>query len=203
MKYNISSIVLAFSFLFVVNTQKTFAQKNKRKTTTTTTTRTTTTTTKKGISKNSKRVQRKKVTYKKPKTKVVSVRTLPNKRVIKHKGANYYYANNKFYSYSGGRYTVTTPKVGFRIKNFPTGYKTIRYNNRNYRWLNGMFYLLISNNEYEIVEPEIGTVIYELPNNYERVVINNQTYYEFSNVLYEKIQINGTRAYEVVGFIEQ
>ena len=196
MKYRISSMLLAFSFLFVMNNQKTYAQKNNRKNNKTTT---------KGISKNSKsrRVQSKTVTYKKPKRKVTSVRNLPNRRTIKHNGANYYYSNNRFYNYSGGRYTTIIPKVGFRIREFPRGYRTVRHGNFNYRWLNGMFYILTNNNEYEIVEPELGTVIYELPNNYDRVVINGSTYYEFSNVLYEKIQINGTRAYEVVGFIEQ
>lgn len=193
MKYRISSILLAFSLLFVMNTQKIQAQKNKKKTTT------------KGISKNakSKRVNSKAVTYKKPKRKVASVRSLPNKKTINHKGANYYYANNKFYSYSGGRYTAIIPKVGFKLKEFPKGYKTIKYRNHNYRWLNGMFYAQRDNNVYEIVEPEIGTVIYELPSDYDRVVVNGSTYYEFSNVLYEKIQVNGSRAYEVIGFIEQ
>lgn len=196
MKYRISSILLAFSFLFVMNNQKAHAQKDYRKSTKKST---------KGISKNStsRRVKSKTVTYKKPTRKVTSVRTLQNKRTIRHNSANYYYANNRFYNYSGGRYTAIIPKVGFRIKQFPTGYKTIRHGNFNYRWLHGMFYLLRNNNEYEIVEPEIGTIIYELPNNYDRVVINGSTYYEFSNVLYEKIQSNGTRAYEVVGFIEQ
>jgi hypothetical protein len=46
-------------------------------------------------------------------------------------------------------------------------------------------------------------VIYELPEDYERVEIEGNSYYEFSNVFYEKIQINGERAYEVMGFIEQ
>ena len=49
----------------------------------------------------------------------------------------------------------------------------------------------------------MGTVIYELPEDYERVEIDGYSFYEFSNVLYEKIQINGERAYEVIGFIEQ
>lgn len=46
-------------------------------------------------------------------------------------------------------------------------------------------------------------MIYELPEDYERVEIEGNSYCEFSNVLYEKIQINGERAYEVIGFIEQ
>ena len=49
--------------------------------------------------------------------KVITVRTLPGRTVIKYKGFHYYYANNKFYTYSGGRYIAIAPKKGFRIKN--------------------------------------------------------------------------------------
>ena len=154
------------------------------------------------VKKQPKRISSKAVIYKKPRKKVITVRVLPNKTVIKHKDVNYYYANNRFYTYSGGRYIVISPKVGFRIKKLPANYRVIKHHNRNYFWVNGIFYIQI-NNQYEVVEPEIGTVIYELPDDYERVEVDGQIYYEFSNVLYEKIQINGTRAYEVIGFIEQ
>ncbi|KGL63394.1 DUF6515 family protein [Polaribacter sp. Hel1_85] len=149
----------------------------------------------------SKRVPRTKVTYKKKQRKIVSVRNIPNRKIIKHKGHNYYYANNRFYTYSRGRYIVITPKLGFRINILPRNYRTIRFNNRNYYNVEGVFYVQI-NNEYEVVDPEVGTIVYELPNDYEKVTIDGQTYYEFANILYEKIQVNGTRAYEVVGVIE-
>ena len=192
MKHRIYLSLLAFSFLFIFSTHKTYAQNNRKNKKT-----------KKVVIKTpSKRVNSKTVVYKSPKKKVTSVRVLPNRRVIKHKGTNYYYSNNRYYTYSGGRYVSIRPKIGFRINQLPSNAVIIKHRNRNYRWLNGIFYIQI-NNEYEVVEPEIGTVIYQLPSDYERVVINGQTFYEFSNVLYEKIQINGTRAYEVVGFIEQ
>lgn len=82
------------------------------------------------------------------------------------------------------------------------GYIRVKHPQRNYFWFNGIFYIQVDN-AYEVVEPEVGTIIYELPKDYERVTIDGYTYYEFSNVLYEKIQIDGTRAYEVVGFIDQ
>ncbi len=145
----------------------------------------------------------KNVTYKTPKRKVVSLRTLPRHRVlVTHRGNNFYFANNRFYTYSRGRYTVIPPRVGFRLNRLPVGYRTIRHLNRTYFWLNGIFYNQ-RDNFYEVVEPELGTIIYELPSNVERVTINNFSYYEFNNVLYEKIQVRGTRAYEVVGFIDQ
>lgn len=153
------------------------------------------------VKKKNGRVISKTVVHKKPKKKVASVRTLPKKTIIKHKGVNYFYKNHRFYRYSGGKYIVISPKIGFRIKFLPTGYKTIEYLNRKYYWSNGIYYTYI-NNEYEVVKPEIGTIVYGIPNDYERMEINNYTYYEFSNILYEKIQINGTRAYEVVGFTE-
>ena len=152
--------------------------------------------------KTNKRVSSKTVKYKKEKRKVVSVRKLPTKTLVKHKGNNYYYSNNKFYTYSRGTYINIIPKVGFRVKTLPKGYKIVNHLNKRYFWFNGIFYNQI-NYEYEVVEPEIGTITYELPNDYSRVSIDGFTYYEYSNVLYEKIQHNGTRAYEVVGFIEQ
>lgn len=148
------------------------------------------------------RVPSKSVKYKKEKRKVESVRKLPTKTLVKHKGNNYYYSNNKYYTYSSGAYINIVPKTGFRIKILPKGYKTVNHLNRRYFWANGIFYYQV-NNEYEVVEPEIGTIIYELSNDYSQVTIDGFSYYEYSNVLYEKIQYNGTRAYEVVGFIEQ
>jgi hypothetical protein len=149
----------------------------------------------------SKRVPRTKVTYKKQQRKVVSVRNIPNRKIVSHKGRNYYYSNNKFYTYSRGRYIAISPKLGFRINILPRDYRTIRFNNRNYYNAAGVFYIKI-NNEYEVVDPEVGTIVYELPDNYEKVIIDGQTYYEFANILYEKVQVDGTRAYEVVSIIE-
>lgn len=154
------------------------------------------------VKKSNTRVPSKTVVYKNPKKKVVTVRTLPNRTLIKHKDINYYYSNNRFYTYSGGRYIAIAPKVGFRIKTLPIGYIKINHPRRNYFWFNGIFYTNAVDG-YEVVEPEIGTLIYELPEDYERVVVDGNSYYEFDNVLYEKVQIEGTRAYEVVGYIEQ
>ena len=36
----------------------------------------------------------------------------------------------------------------------------------------------------------------------EKVTIDGLTYYEYANILYEKIQLDGSRAYEVVGIID-
>lgn len=190
MRNRIYLTLVSIVMLFVFTPQITHAQNKKKEAT------------KKVVKKTPKRVSSKMVVYKNPKKKVVSVRALPKRTIVKHNNVNYYHSNNNFYAYSGGRYTVIVPKVGFRIKTLPANRKIIRHHNGNYFWLDGIFYIKI-NNEYEVVEPEIGTVIYELPNDYERVVIDGLTYYEFSNVLYEKVQVNGTRAYEVVGFIEQ
>ena len=177
-------------FLFISIAENTYAQNSKRINRTII------------IKKDNKRVSSSRVNYKKPKRKVATVRTLPQRTVVNHRGNNYYYAGNRFYTYSSGRYIVIAPKVGFRIKTLPTGFITINRPTRNYYWAHGIFYTNI-NNEFEVVEPEIGTVIYELPYDFERVEIDGYTYYEYSNVLYESIQINGTRAYEVIGFIEQ
>lgn len=160
-------------------------------------------TTKKVIIKNrGKKVASRTVVYKRPTKKVVSVRTLPNKTVITHKGRNYYYANRKFYTYNGGRYITILPRIGFRISVLPRGFVTIRHLNQVYFWLDGIYYQSVDD-AYQVVKPELGTVIYELPDDYERVEIDGNTYYEFNNILYEKIQVDGTRAYEVVGFINE
>ncbi|WP_253256093.1 DUF6515 family protein [Formosa algae] len=138
---------------------------------------------------------------KKKSRKVVAVRSIPNKTVVKHNGENYYYSNNKFYAQSRGSYVAIAPKVGFKVRVLPANYKRIRYNSRDYYNANGTFYIEI-NNQYEVVDPEIGTIVYSLPDGYEKVVIDGMSYYEYANILYEKVQVNDTRAYEVVGIIE-
>lgn len=154
------------------------------------------------VVKGKSRTPSNKVTYYKPKKKIIAVRNLPNKTIINHKGVHYYYSNNSYYTYSNGSYILITPKIGFRIKTLPIGHIQIQHPNRSYFWFKGVYYINVDQ-EYEVIEPEIGTVIYELPEGYERVEIEGKTFYEFSNVLYEKIQLEGTRAYEVAGFIEQ
>lgn len=149
----------------------------------------------------SRRVPSTKVQYRTPTRKVVSVRTIPNRTMIKHQGQEYFYDNNKYYTQSRGRYIVIAPKVGFRVRTLPANYKRIRFNNYNYYTTQGVFYIQV-NNEYEVVDPEVGTIVYELPSDYEKVTIDGQSYYEYANILYEKIQVNGTRAYQVVSIID-
>ena len=212
MKSFIKVIVLPSLFLVGLSTQG-FAQGRRTSTTNTTTTRTTTpvkttTTTIKTSTPvkttptvATKRVPSSKVTYKTAKKKVVAVRTVSNRKVINHNGQKYYYANNKYYTQSRGRYIPIAPKVGFRINTLPSNSVRINFNNRSYFNVSGIFYFQ-SGNQYEVVEPEVGTIVSELPNDYEKVVIDGLTYYEYANVLYEKVQVNGTRAYEVVGLID-
>ncbi|WP_055446002.1 DUF6515 family protein [Lacinutrix mariniflava] len=190
MKSLIKIYVLPVAFLLALTTQVS-AQTTKRTVAKTNT--------KKSVT--IKRIPSNKVTYKTQKKKVVSVRNVPNKTVVNHKGQNYYYANNKYYTQSRGRYIVIAPKVGFRIKTLPANYKRVQFNNGFYFNVNGTFYTQ-TNNEYEVVDPEVGTIVYELPEDYEKVVINGETFYEYANILYEKVQYDGTRAYEVVGIIE-
>ncbi|MBU2946527.1 DUF6515 family protein [Zobellia uliginosa] len=182
--------LLLIGFIFAGN-----AQIRKR------TSKTTTTTTRTVTKSTPNRVSSKKVVYKTPKKKVTAVRSVPNKRVVKYKGQNYYYANNRFYAPSRGRYIPIAPKIGFRINTLPVGHKRVRFNNHIYFTIGGTFYAEVGN-EYEVVEPEIGTIIYELPDDYEKVTIDGQTYYEYANILYEKVQVDGTRAYEIVGIID-
>lgn len=200
MKTFIKTLVLPTLFMVAVSTQVS-AQTRRTTTTTNKTEKTTRTTTAKGNTNTSRRVSSKQITYKTPKKKVVAVRNIPNRTPISYKGQNYYYANNKYYTQSRGSYIVIAPKIGFRIKVLPTNYKRIRFNNYNYYNVNGIFYTQV-NNEYEVVDPEIGTVVYELPQDYEKVILNGETYYEYANILYEKVQVDGTRAYEIVGIIE-
>ena len=148
------------------------------------------------------RVPRSKVTYKKPRAKVVATRSIPNKRVVvSPRGVNYYYANNRFYRSYNGRYIAVAPKVGLRIGFLPNGYRTIVFAGRNYFYFDGIYYDQIGD-EYEVVYPELGTIIYELPDEYEKVEYDGQLLYEANGVLYERVQVDGTRAYEVVGIVE-
>ncbi|MEO9571093.1 MAG: DUF6515 family protein [Polaribacter sp.] len=149
-----------------------------------------------------KTIKRTNVVYKNQKRKVTTIRSLPKAtKIIKNNNRNVYYANNSFYELNGGRYLPIVPRVGLRISRLPVGFRTINYNNRRFYTYKGVFYIQI-NNSYEVVNPEVGTIIYQLPSGAEKVTINKERFYEFNNILYEKIQINGTRAYEVVGMIE-
>ena len=186
------SILIALAFVTQATAQS-VGNSNSRST------RDTKTTTAKKTVNN--RVPSTKVTYKTPMKKVVSVRSVPDRKVIKHNGQDYYYANNKYYTQSRGRYIVIAPKIGFRISSLPPKYKRVSFNDYNYYNAQGVFYVQM-NSEYEVVEPEIGTIVYELPDDYEKVAINGMEYYEYSSILYEKVQVSGTRAYEVVGFID-
>ncbi|MGB5418237.1 DUF6515 family protein [Algibacter sp.] len=208
MKTFIKTFILPSLFLVAISTQvsgqtrrSTTTSDNKKVTTTTRTTNTKAITTPTKTSTVGRRVSSTQVTYKTPKKKVVSVRNVPNRAVINHKGQNYYYSNNKYYTQSRGRYIVIAPKVGFRIKTLPPNYKQIRFNNHIYFNVSGIFYTQINNN-YEVIDPEIGTIVYELPDDYEKVIIDGLTYYEYANILYEKVQVDGSRAYEVVGIID-
>ncbi|MAX71288.1 MAG: hypothetical protein CL868_02060 [Cytophagaceae bacterium] len=199
-------LVMAFSTASAQNRRSTTngttrTESNISRTTNGNSSRTENNTNRTAVNTNNGRVSSSKVTYKTDKKKVVSVRNVSNKTEVKHNGQSYYYDNDKYYTHSGGRYIVIAPKVGFRVKKLPTDYRRISYGNYNYYNANGIFYIHI-NNEYEVVDPEVGTIVSELPNDYEKVVIDGFTYYEYANILYEKIQINGTRAYEVVGIIE-
>lgn len=191
MKTNIKTYLVLALFLTAFAIPSSAQVRNRTKTTTTRT-----------VVKNTPgRVSSKKVVYRTPTKKVVSVRTVPNRTVIKHNGQDYYYSNNKFYTSSRGRYIAIAPKIGFRIKSLPPNYHRVQFNNHIYFNVGGTFYRE-SNSYYEVVEPEIGTIVDDLPDGYEKVTIDGLTYYEYANTLYEKIQINGTRAYEVVGVID-
>lgn len=147
------------------------------------------------------RISSSRVNYKRPTKKVVAVRNIPNRKVVTHRGVNYYYANNRFYTYSRGRYVNIAPRVGFRISTLPRIHTRIVFNNHVFFNVDGIFYSQVDEG-YEVVEPEVGTIVYELPTETEKVEIDGLTYYEYANVLYEKVQVDGTRAYEVVGIIE-
>ena len=163
--------------------------------------RTTTTTTKTVTKKVPGKISSKKVEYSNKKKKVVSVRTIPNKTVVKHNGEDYFYSNNKFYAYSRGSYIPIAPKNGFKIKSLPAGSNKVRFNNKTYFTYAGIFYIQVGSN-YEVVEPEIGTIVYELPNDAEKVKIDGESYYEYANILYQKIKISGSKAYEIVGIVD-
>ncbi|MDO6737262.1 DUF6515 family protein [Wenyingzhuangia sp. 2_MG-2023] len=158
--------------------------------------------TKKTVVVQNRSISRAKVVYKTPRKKVVTVRSLPKSTIaIKHNGATVHYDQNHFYRMNGGRYMPIVPSIGLHIKALPVGYRVVIFNGRRYYNSNGVFFVKM-NNDYEVVNPEIGTITYELPSDAEKVLVDGQTMYEYNNVLYEKIQVDGTRAYEVIGFVE-
>ncbi|MBU2996282.1 hypothetical protein KO500_07540 [Cellulophaga baltica] len=198
MKSTIRNIGLSVLAVVAFTVQANAQSRSTKKTTTTTTTTT------RSNAKTSRVVKRSNVQYKTPKKKVVTYRKIPSKSktvTVRNNNNTYQYDNNRFYRSYNGRYIAVAPKPGVRISRLPVGYRTIRHGGRSYFNFGGIFYISI-NNQYEVVQPEVGTIVYELPNDAEKVIIEDQVLYEYNDVIYERIQYDGTRAYEVVGFIE-
>ena len=148
------------------------------------------------------RIQRARVVYRRPTTRVVAVRRLPkNTVVIPYNGLRYHYANGHYYRYYGGSYIVVAPHIGLRVRALPIGFMTIYLGPTRYFYFDGIYYSP-ADNQYRVVEPEIGMIVSVLPVDYEKVAIDGQTYYEYNNVLYKKVNTDNGKAYEVVGIID-
>ena len=94
------------------------------------------------------------------------------------------------------------PYVGFRINVLPVGYVTINVGNRNpFYFYEGVYYRP-NRNYYEVVQAPIGAIVYALPAGYERINYDGEYLYEFGDVLYQKIYYRGSRAYQVVGYLD-
>lgn len=114
-----------------------------------------------------------------------------------------FYGNNGIYyrPYNSG-YVRYMPYVGFRINVLPVGYVTINIGNRNpYYFYEGVYYRP-NRSYYEVIEAPIGAIVYALPAGYERVNYDGEYLYEFGGVLYQKIYYRGSRAYQVVGYLD-
>lgn len=98
-----------------------------------------------------------------------------------------------------GHYVICRPPVGAVIAYtlFHSWHPVVVvYNNRNYYYDDGTFYLPRAQN-FVVVAPPVGALVAELPSRYEVIVLDNRVYYRADNVYYKEVVVNGYLWYQV------
>lgn len=145
---------------------------------------------------------RSQVKYRTTTPKVVAVRSQaePNAQMIKHDNKDYYVQSGRYYRKYNDNYIKVAPPVGLSISVLPQGSLKVVIGNRNYFYFEGVYYQP-SSNGYVVDTPPVGAIVYALPADYERVELNGQNYYEYNGILYSRVNYQGERAYQVVGYL--
>jgi hypothetical protein len=149
------------------------------------------------------KVNRNQVEYRSKKPKVVAVRSqgYSNASVIKKDNKDYYYQSGSYYRKYNDNYVKVAPPVGLSVRLLPEGSLRIVIGNRSYFYFEGVYYITAGDG-YVVETPPVGAIVYALPADYERVEVNGELYYEYNGILYSKVNYQGDRAYQVVGYLD-
>ncbi len=145
-----------------------------------------------------------KVVYTRAAPKVRTVRAIPGKAIIvTHRATKYQYHAGVFYRFNGAGYVVVAPPVGVRISVLPVGHRRVYAGPRAYFYFGGVFYVRNEGSaEYEVVNPPEGAIVHTLPKEAESIAIEGKIYYAYNNTIYQRVEMEGGEAFEVMGDIK-
>lgn len=85
----------------------------------------------------------------------------------------------------------------YRVRTASQIAETIAYDNQDYYYDDGVFYI-IKNGNYYVIEPPVGALVTQLPYDYEVITLRGDDYYIVDNALYEVVVIDGNLYFQVM-----
>lgn len=85
----------------------------------------------------------------------------------------------------------------YRVRTASQIAETIAYDNQDYYYDDGVFYI-IKNGNYYVIEPPVGALVTQLPYDYEVITLRGDDYYMVDNALYEVVVIDGNLYFQVM-----
>ncbi len=85
----------------------------------------------------------------------------------------------------------------YRVRTASQIAETIAYDNQDYFYDDGVFYI-IKNGNYYVIEPPVGALVTQLPYDYEVITLRGDDYYMVDNALYEVVVIDGNLYFQVM-----
>lgn len=121
-------------------------------------------------------------------------------RQIRYNNYNYYMDDGYYYQYYDNRYKRVAAPFGMMVPTLPYGYSNIYISGNQYYYANGTYYSWDRANYY-VIQPPVGAIVFALPPYSEKVYINGRKYYEYDGAIYARVNFQGQRAYQVIGYI--
>jgi biotin carboxyl carrier protein len=110
---------------------------------------------------------------------------------------DYYYDQGVFYLKGNGGYTVVAAPVGAKIKTLPSGYETVKVDEKTTNYYYGGTFYEKRSDGYVVVAPMAGSVVEHISEGGEEVKLGDQTYVKFGETYFQPIQLDGKNVYEV------
>ncbi len=122
------------------------------------------------------------------------------RRVIVHRGHNYYVSGGIYYRAYRGGYTVCRPPIGVRLPYLPQGFVVVSIGGRPYYRYHDTYYVQEIVNDvpsYVVVQPPEDAIIDFLPPDAQEVYFRGRPYYVdiYEEIAYEPVLINGQTYY--------